>query len=114
MTCKEGVFMREKFENVTLVCKANVYYGGKVTSRTFYLPGGERKTLGVFLPGEYEFGTEDAEVMEVLQGSAEVLLPGENEWKTFKAGESFSIPAKSSFKLKNVEVFDYLCSYIKE
>jgi uncharacterized protein YaiE (UPF0345 family) len=52
--------------------------------------------------------------MEVLQGSAEVLLPGENEWKTFKAGESFSIPAKSSFKLKNVEVFDYLCSYIKE
>lgn len=106
--------MQEKFENVTLVCKANVYYEGKVTSRTFFLPGGERKTLGVFLPGDYEFGTSDAEVVEVLQGVAQVLLPGEAEWKTVRAGDSFSIPADSSFKLKNDEVFDYLCSYIKE
>jgi uncharacterized protein YaiE (UPF0345 family) len=52
--------------------------------------------------------------MEVLQGSASVLLPGESDWKTVSAGESFSIPADSSFKLKNDEVFDYLCSYIKE
>jgi hypothetical protein len=110
---KEGLFMQEKFENVTLVCKANVYYDGKVTSRTFYLPSGERKTLGVFLPGDYEFSTGDAEIMEVLQGSASVLLPGESIWKTFSAGESFSIPANSSFKLENDEVFDYLCSYIK-
>jgi hypothetical protein len=48
---KGGLFMQEKFEKVTLVCKANVYYDGKVTSRTFYLPGGERKTLKVAFPG---------------------------------------------------------------
>ncbi|HOP51443.1 MAG TPA: pyrimidine/purine nucleoside phosphorylase, partial [Synergistales bacterium] len=48
--------MKEKFENVTLVSKANVYLDGKVTSRTFFLPSGERKTAGIFLPGEYEFG----------------------------------------------------------
>ncbi|MFP4482725.1 MAG: pyrimidine/purine nucleoside phosphorylase [Thermovirgaceae bacterium] len=106
--------MQEKFEKVTLVCKANVYYDGKVTSRTFYLPGGERKTLGVFLTGDYEFSTGDAEVIEVLQGSASFLLPGKSDWETVSVGESFSIPANSSFNLKNDEVFDYHCSYIKE
>ncbi|MEA3508057.1 MAG: pyrimidine/purine nucleoside phosphorylase [Synergistota bacterium] len=106
--------MQESFENVKLTCKANVYYDGKITSRTFHLPSGERKTLGVFLPGEYEFGTGDAEIMEVLQGSADVLLPGASDWKKVTAGDSFSIPANSKFQLKNGEVFDYICSYIKD
>lgn len=106
--------MKEKFENVTLVSKANVYMDGKVTSRTFFTPSGERKTAGIFLPGEYEFGTGDAEVMDIVQGSAEVLLPGESDWKKFGPGESFSVPGNSSFKLKIEEVFDYICSYIKE
>ena len=106
--------MKEKFENVTLVSKANVYLDGKVTSRTFFLPSGERKTAGIFLPGEYEFRTNEAEIMDVVQGSAEVLLPGETEWKKFGPGECFRIPSKSSFKLKIGEVLDYICSYIKE
>ncbi|GAB6281240.1 MAG: hypothetical protein STSR0007_14700 [Thermovirga sp.] len=49
-----------------------------------------------------------------MQGSAEVLLPGESDWKKFGPGESFSVPGNSSFKLKIEEVFDYICSYIKE
>lgn len=106
--------MKEQFDNVTLVSKANIYMDGKVTSRTFFTQAGERKTAGVFLPGEYEFGTGDAEIMDVVQGSATVLLPGESKWKTFGPGESFNIPANSSFKLKIEGVFDYICSYIKE
>ncbi len=106
--------MQEKFENVTLVSKANVYMDGKVTSRTFFTPSGERKTAGIFLPGEYEFGTGDAEVMDIVQGNPEVMLAGETEWKKFGPGESFSIPGNSSFKLKIEGIFDYICSYIKE
>jgi hypothetical protein len=105
--------MKEKFENVTLVSKANIYLDGKVTSRTFFLPSGDRKTAGIFLPGEYEFGTNEAEIMDVVQGYAEVLLPGEKEWQKFGPGDSFNIPANSSFKLKIEGVFDYICSYIK-
>ena len=47
----------EKFDNVTAVCKANVYFDGKVISHTLLFPDGTRKTLGVILPGSYTFNT---------------------------------------------------------
>ena len=103
----------EQFENATIVKKANIYFEGKVTSRTVLLAGGERKTLGIMLPGDYEFGTGDKEVMEILGGKLEVLLPGSTEWLPFTEGSTFEVPANSSFKLKVKELTDYCCSYIK-
>ena len=103
-----------EFKNVTLIKKANVYFDGAVTSRTILFEDGTKKTLGIMNPGEYEFGTGDKEIMEVLGGKMTVLLPGENEWKTFVEGESYEISANSSFKLKIEKVADYCCSYIKE
>ena len=103
-----------QFENVTVVKKANIYFGGKVTSRTIFLADGARKTLGVILPGEYEFDTADQEHMEVLAGKLSVLLPGSETWVSFAAGQTFDIPANSKFKVSAVEVADYCCSYIKE
>ena len=100
------------FENVTAVKKANVYFDGKVTSRTVIFADGSRKTLGVMLPGEYEFNTGKAENMEMLGGSMSVLLPGNTEWQTFKEGQSYFVPANSSFKLKISEVADYCCSFL--
>jgi purine/pyrimidine-nucleoside phosphorylase len=102
----------DRFERVTVVKKANVYFDGKVTSRTVLFPNGTRKTLGVMLPGSYEFGTEAAEVMDVLGGEIKVLLPGAADWQVFQAGESFKVPAKSTFKLEISGVADYCCSYI--
>jgi hypothetical protein len=102
-----------QFEGVTVVKKANIYFGGKVTSRTVLFPGGEKKTLGIMLPGEYEFGTEDKEIMEILAGSLEVKLPGSEAWVTIGSGQSFEVPANSKFQLKVNEVCDYCCSYIK-
>lgn len=101
----------EKFENVSIVKKANVYFDGKVTSRTVLFADGTRKTLGIMMPGDYEFGTGDREVMEMLNGEMDVLLPGASEWKTFKAGEAFEVPANSKFKLKINGMVDYCCSY---
>lgn len=72
----------DMFEHVTVIKKANVYYDGKVTSRTVFLEDGTRKTLGIILPGEYEFGTDEKEVMEVLAGTLHVMLPGEETWKS--------------------------------
>ena len=103
--------MSDNFENVTIVKKANVYFDGKVTSRTVLLADGTRKTLGIMMPGEYEFGTGPCEVMEVLGGEMKVLLPGRTEWRTFATGESFEVPADSSFKLELEGVADYCCSY---
>lgn len=101
------------FNNVSVVKKANVYFDGKVTSRTVIFDGGEKKTLGIMLPGEYEFGTADKELMEILAGKMDILLPGSDAWQTIEGGQSFEIPANSSFKLVVKEVSDYCCSYIK-
>jgi len=51
-------FMSE-FKDVTIIKKANIYFDGKVTSRSVIFPDGSRKTLGIMLPGEYEFNTND-------------------------------------------------------
>jgi len=103
--------MSDRFDNVTIIKKANVYFDGKVTSRTVLFPDGTRKTLGFMMPGEYEFGTGAPELMEMLNGEMDVLLPGHTDWQTFGAGQSFEVPANSSFKLKLVGPVDYCCSY---
>ena len=102
-----------EFSNVTVTREANIYFDGKVTSRTVLFPDGDKKTLGIMLPGDYEFGTEQKEIMEILAGDLDVLLPGQEDWTTVSGGESFEVPAESKFKLKIKTVTDYCCSYIK-
>ncbi|MDR3592597.1 MAG: pyrimidine/purine nucleoside phosphorylase [Negativicutes bacterium] len=100
-----------EFTNVTVIKAANIYFDGRVTSRTVKFPDGSKKTLGIMLPGDYEFGTAAAETMEILAGELSVLLPGSSDWQTFTAGHSFAVPADSRFKLKVSSVVDYCCSY---
>ena len=102
-----------EFRNVTVVKKANVYYDGNVTSRTVIFEDGSKKTLGVVLPGEYTFNTEEKELMEILSGELQVKLVGEDEWREGKGGSSFEVPANSSFTVRVREITDYCCSFIK-
>lgn len=106
---KEGIKM--EFKNVTVIKKANVYFEGKVTSRTILFEDGTKKTLGFMLAGEYEFNTDTEELMEVLGGDMEIMLKGETGYKTFNEGQSFVVPAKSSFKIIIGKFADYCCSY---
>jgi len=101
------------FENVNIIKEANVYFDGKVTSRTVIFIDGEKKTLGIMMPGEYEFGTADKEIMEILAGKLDVLLPEQEKWVTIEGGQSFEVSANSKFKLVVKELTDYCCSYIK-
>ncbi|MDT8338735.1 MAG: pyrimidine/purine nucleoside phosphorylase [Sulfurimonas sp.] len=98
--------------NANIKKEANIYHEGKVTSRTVEFKDGSVKSLGIMLPGEYTFGTKEAEIMEMTSGELDVKLPGE-EWKTLKTPESFNVPANSSFDLRVKTVTDYCCSYIK-
>jgi len=102
-----------RFENATIVKAANVYFDGKVTSRTVILPDGSKVTLGLMQPGDYEFGTAQKEIMEILSGRLDVQLPGETAWQSVQGGESFTVPANSRFKLKVQELADYCCHYIE-
>lgn len=102
-----------EFNNVTLIKEANIYFDGKVTSRSVIFPDGSKKTLGIMLPGEYEFNTADKEIMEIMSGDLEVLLPDEDGWKTVKGGEAFEVDAHSKFSMKVKSLTDYCCSFIK-
>lgn len=101
-----------QFKNVTLTKEANVYFDGKVTSRTITFANGEVKTLGIMNPGEYEFATQKAEIMEILAGDFEILLPNETKWQSLSAPTSFNVDANSSFKITAKTLVDYCCSYI--
>jgi uncharacterized protein YaiE (UPF0345 family) len=65
------------------------------------------------MPGNYDFNTAAAEVMEILAGQLDVLLPNSQEWVAVKGGESFDVPANANFQLKVHEPTDYCCSYFK-
>ena len=102
-----------KLNNVTVTKEANIYYDGKVTSRSIVLEDGSVQSLGIMLPGVYTFGTNEAEIMEIMSGELDIKLPNE-DWKTLNTPETFNVPANSSFDLKIKTVTDYCCSYIQD
>ncbi|MCG8671336.1 MAG: pyrimidine/purine nucleoside phosphorylase [Pseudomonadales bacterium] len=88
----------------------NEYFEGKVKSIAFQtetLPA----TVGVMAPGEYEFGTSQKEVMTVVSGALTVKLPGNDNWNTYSAGDSFTVEANQSFQLQVAVDTAYLCTY---
>jgi uncharacterized protein YaiE (UPF0345 family) len=101
-----------EFSNVTVVREANIYFDGNVASHTVLFADGSKKTLGVMLPGEYEFSTGKAEIMEILSGELELLLPCSQQWRSVKGGQSFNVPANSSFTMQVKVVSDYCCSFV--
>lgn len=101
-----------EFNNVTITREANVYFDGNVTSRAVTFADGTVKTLGIMMPGDYTFGTEKAELMEIMAGELTYRLKDTEEWLTIKGGESFNVPANSSFDLKVTALADYCCSYL--
>jgi len=100
-----------EYKNATITKKANVYDGGKVTSRSIVTAEGEMKTLGIMQAGNYRFSTEAAEVMEVTQGSCRVKLADEQDWTNYGEGESFNVPGNSHFEIEVDELLDYICHY---
>jgi hypothetical protein len=100
-----------QFDNVSVVKKANIYFDGKCVSHTVLFADGSKKTCGVIFPSTLKFNTGAPEVMELNAGVCKVKLAGENEWKTYKGGESFSVPGNSSFDIETVETLDYVCHF---
>ena len=101
-----------QFDHVSIVREANIYFNGQVTSRSIVFQDGTTKTLGVMLPGEYEFNTDKKEIMEIMSGKLDVLLPG-SDWQSIQGGETFEVPAQSKFQLKIIDITDYCCSFIE-
>ena len=101
-----------EFTQVTVTKAANIYFDGQVTSRTLICADGSRKTLGIMQPGDYEFNTQAAELMEILSGELDVQLPGVDGWRRVLGGESFDVPANAKFTVRVARLTDYCCSFL--
>ncbi|HYP74570.1 MAG TPA: pyrimidine/purine nucleoside phosphorylase [Polyangiaceae bacterium] len=101
-----------EFKNVTAVAKANVYFEGKVVSHTILLGDGAKKTLGLIYPGEFHFGTDAPERMDIVAGACRVRLDGSSEWKDYGSGSFFLVPGKSGFDISVASgIAEYVCSF---
>tara|TARA_R110002072_G_scaffold6364_6_gene37577 strand:- start:12129 stop:12455 length:327 start_codon:yes stop_codon:yes gene_type:complete len=100
------------FDQVSVEIEANVYFDGKVTSRSILFSDGSKKTLGIMLPGEYHFNTDAAELMEITQGAVEYRLNENDDWAKVEAGSDFNVPGNASFDIRALEVVDYCCSFL--
>jgi uncharacterized protein YaiE (UPF0345 family) len=102
-----------EFSNATVHAKANVYFEGRVISHTVITREGEHKTVGVILPGSYHFGTGKAERMELVEGSASVVLDGSDTTSAYAAGQAFEVPANSGFTITvTADPCHYVCSFL--
>jgi purine/pyrimidine-nucleoside phosphorylase len=102
-----------EFPNVTAMTKANVYFDGKVVSHSLIFPDGSKKTLGLIFRGKFHFGTDKAERMEIVAGECAVRLDGQSSTQSYRAGQSFEVPAKSGFDIEVAQaICEYICSFI--
>jgi len=90
--------------------KVNEYFEGNVKSLSFENTVGTQ-SMGIMLPGNYEFGTSTYELMKVISGKLIVMLPDTDKWETFEIDETFEIEKDKKFKVKVEEQTAYLCLY---
>ncbi|MGA7179903.1 MAG: pyrimidine/purine nucleoside phosphorylase [Thiobacillaceae bacterium] len=101
-----------QFDNVAVFKKANVYFDGKCVSHTVQWADGSRKSIGVILPAKLTFNTGVPELMETVEGRCRVKLPGDQDWKEYGPGQSFTVPGNSSFEIEVLnEPYHYVCHF---
>lgn len=102
----------EQLSVASVGTKANVYFDGRCVSHGITLADGTKKSVGVILPATLTFNTGAPEVMETVAGSCSVLLPGQNEWRTFGPGQSFDVPGNASFQIRvEGDPYHYICHF---
>jgi len=91
--------------------KVNKYFDGKVVSISFDSEKGPA-TAGVMAAGEFEFSTTKREYMSITSGEMTVHLPdGAEDWKVFKAGDTFIVEKDQTFNVEITSDVSYVCVY---
>lgn len=104
--------MTDFINSVDVKTLVNIYCDGKVQSRTLRYPDGKLQTLGVYLPGEFEFHSDGPEKVVMTAGAVEVLFPNDQDWRLVKKGEHYDVPANTVFKVRCSEIAEYICDFL--
>ena len=89
--------------------QVNEYFGGQVKSLGQEVAG-QRFTVGVIEPGEYTFGTQTQEIMEIVIGDMEVIHP-DGRRAAYAKGQSFTVPPDAKFTVVVKAPVSYVCLY---
>ncbi len=100
------------FDGVRVSVRANIYEDGRCQSRTLVLPDGTKKTLGVYLPGEFVFDSHEPEQVVMTAGTVDVLFPDDEDWRTVPVGETYDVPANCTFRVRCREIAEYICDFL--
>ena len=104
--------MSDRFDNVSVGKKANVFFDGQCVSHSVYFPDGTRKTVGAIMAGaKLTFNVSTPELMEITSGSCAVKIAGEAAFQSYVAGSSFRVAANSSFEIHAQDEVNYVCSF---
>lgn len=95
--------------NTTDKVPHNVYFDGKVQSLGIATDKGPA-TVGVMKKGTYVFNTSSLETMVVISGDMSTKLSG-GDWIKHKQGDSFDVPANTSFDVLCDTDVAYICYY---
>lgn len=90
----------------------NIYYDGNVQSRTVRYHDGTVHTLGVYLPGEFVFHSEGPEIVHITSGCADVFFPTDKDWRKIEKGQTYEVPADTSFRVRCKEITEYVCDFL--
>ena len=99
------------FENVSVTTQGNVYFDGKCVSYSITLADGSKKSIGVILPATLTFKTGAPEIMECVGGACDYKLAGSDVWRTSNEGEKFSVPGDTSFEIRVMQPYHYICHF---
>ena len=102
-----------QLEGVAVGTKANVFFDGRCVSHTVTFADGTRKSCGVILPGSgsITFDVGAAEVMQTVAGECEVKRTGEDAFTRYGEGQSFDVPANTSFEIRVATPYHYICHF---
>ena len=108
----EVLNMTEFIGDVEVKTHINIFCDGKCQSRTLRYPDGRLQTLGVYLPGNFDFHSDGPETVLMTAGEVEVLFPTDKDWRVVKSGERYEVPADTRFKVRCSSVAEYICDFL--
>ena len=104
--------MSDFINSVDVKVRVNIFCDGKVQSRTLRYPDGTMKTLGVSLPGDFEFHSVCPESVVLTAGEVEVNFPDGKGWQKIKTGERYEVPANTVFQVRCSVISEYICDFL--
>jgi uncharacterized protein YaiE (UPF0345 family) len=96
----------------TIGIRANILGNNQGISYNVITDNNSKKFLGTLFPGSIVFIVDNAESIELLEGSCQYRFNNDS-WQTAQAGEWINTPPNTKITLEIIQTISYIC-HLKE